>query len=522
MRWWNALVLAACASQAVAHADPNDPQHGVPKLAGSRRFMNKLRGNRRWEGRTEASQKMDMVEARDDQSLEKRGELETRQSSRRCGGNRGSCASGQCCSADGYCGRGEDYCISPDCQINYGPGCDGNQKPSGADTSRIARPKLGDIQYGGVGIYDCENSGDIAITFDDGPWEYTADLLDKLAKYEAKATFFITGNSLGKGMINDPDYPWVSVIQRMAAEGHQIASHTWSHENYSQLTTAQFNNQMIWNEIALNDILGYFPTYMRPPYSICPSACQRQLATLGYHVVYFDLDTEGYLNDDPRQIQTSKDIWDDAVDGSDPCEDSYLEIEHDIHYQTVYNLTDYILTSLFDSGYRAVTVGQCLGDPPENWYRAGTGTVPEYNFTIRQPTGTFPCLSPNPTSSNPGRPTNTLTVSTDGTCGNGVTCAGSPWGSCCSSNKFCGASIDYCGSNCLSEFGTCLPPDSSIPTGLPLPTGPGGTLTPDDPITSTSSGTAPTGTLEVSIDGNCGDGFTCEGSRFGNCCSVSV
>lgn len=31
--------------------------------------------------------------------------------------------------------------------------------------------------------------------------------------YEAKGTFFITGNNLGKGPINDPDYPWATVIQ---------------------------------------------------------------------------------------------------------------------------------------------------------------------------------------------------------------------------------------------------------------------------------------------------------------------
>lgn len=37
------------------------------------------------------------------------------------------------------------------------------------------------MPYGGVGIYDCWNDGDIAITFDDGPYEYTNDLLDLLA-----------------------------------------------------------------------------------------------------------------------------------------------------------------------------------------------------------------------------------------------------------------------------------------------------------------------------------------------------
>lgn len=195
------MVLAACASQTAAHADPNDPHHGAPKLAGARRFLSELKGKRKWERRSQASQGTGIKEVRDEQDLEERGELDSRQNtSGKCGAGRGTCAAGYCCSYEGsvppsslirylshiltlpsWCGNDEDYCTAPDCQINYGPGCDGNQKPSGVDTSTIARPKLGKIQYGGVGIYDCVNSGDIAVTFDDGPWEYTNDLLDKLA-----------------------------------------------------------------------------------------------------------------------------------------------------------------------------------------------------------------------------------------------------------------------------------------------------------------------------------------------------
>ncbi len=90
----------------------------------------------------------------------------------------------------------------------------------------------------------------------------------------------------------------------MIDEGHQVASHTWSHQNASQLNNAQFRQQIIWNEIAFNDILGFFPTYMRPPYSICEKSCQSILSSLGYHIVYFDLDTQGYLTDDPKMLQT--------------------------------------------------------------------------------------------------------------------------------------------------------------------------------------------------------------------------
>lgn len=77
--------------------------------------------------------------------------------------------------------------------------------------------------------------------------------------------------------------------------------------------------------------------------------------------------------DDPTLIQTSKNIWDAAINKANVRTDNFLNIEHDIHYQTVYNLTDYMLSSLFKHGYKSVTVGECLGDPAANWYRAGPG-----------------------------------------------------------------------------------------------------------------------------------------------------
>lgn len=58
-----------------------------------------------------------------------------------------------------WCGVGIDYCAGPDCQLAYGPGCDGNQSPSGASTASVARPVLGSMPYGGAGIYDCLTAG---------------------------------------------------------------------------------------------------------------------------------------------------------------------------------------------------------------------------------------------------------------------------------------------------------------------------------------------------------------------------
>jgi peptidoglycan/xylan/chitin deacetylase (PgdA/CDA1 family) len=216
--------------------------------------------------------------------------------------------------------------------------------------------------------------GVVALTFDDGPSDYSSDLLDLLAEYDAKATFFITGNNNGKGEIDNTSLIWPSIIQRQYDDGHQIASHTWSHPDLSQITPAQRRNEMIKNEMALRNILGFIPTYMRPPYSSCTpeSGCESDMAALGYHIIYFDLDTQDYLNDSPDLIQNSKDIVDTFFAHHTASHFDALAICHEIDYQTVYNLTEYLLQTIEAKGYTTVTVGECLGDPAENWYRAAS------------------------------------------------------------------------------------------------------------------------------------------------------
>ncbi|KAK4044010.1 hypothetical protein C8A01DRAFT_43171 [Parachaetomium inaequale] len=544
-------LLAASIGLAWAHGGHD--QH-VPKLLGVRKFLSGPEARRR------AAAGESPVARRQHVPTSRRG-LKGRQDDEegQCGPGIGSCDDGECCSFEGWCGTDKDSCSAPDCQINYSTSCDANQKPAGADTSTVARPKLGSVLYGGGGIYDCVKAGDIALTFDDGPYIYTNDLLDKLKSYGAKATFFLTGNNLGKGKINDPATIYPAIIRRMHAEGHQVASHTWSHQNASQLTNTQFTNQMVWNEIAINSILGFFPTYMRPPYSICEKNCQTILSTLGYHAIYFDLDTEGYLHDSTTEIQTSKNIWDDAIDGSHPSSDSFLQIEHDIHYQTVYNLTDYVLTSLFAAGYKAVTVGECLGDPAANWYRAGpSGGTLVPTTSVAAPTST---RTPTTSSSGPTRVTVSVAptrtgASTDGTCGNGVTCAGTRFGACCSVFGYCGVGDDFCSveSGCQAAWGGCgdgagatssskttvssskttasskttvstrttVSTKTTISTKTTKSTYSHKLTSTSPPNLATSSTAKPTQTgLAVSADGLCGPEVkqTCTGSGLGTCCS---
>ena len=90
---------------------------------------------------------------------------------------------------------------------------------------------------------------------------------------------------------------------------------------------------------------------------------------LGYHITYFDLDTSDYLNDSPTLIANSLKIFDDALAGKSAETDYFLVIGHDIHNQTSEVLVEHMLNGMQEGGYRGVTVGECLGDSRENWYR---------------------------------------------------------------------------------------------------------------------------------------------------------
>jgi peptidoglycan/xylan/chitin deacetylase (PgdA/CDA1 family) len=63
---------------------------------------------------------------------------------------------------------------------------------------------------------------EVALTFDDGPTEFTPKFLDLLQKHQVKATFFCIGKQIEK-------YP--ETFQRIIAEGHTIGNHTLSHSN---------------------------------------------------------------------------------------------------------------------------------------------------------------------------------------------------------------------------------------------------------------------------------------------------
>lgn len=126
--------------------------------------------------------------------------------------------------------------------------------PGGRSTSTDARPLIGDVPYDKP-IEHCVKERTIALTYDDGPNEHTSLLLDLLAVYKAKATFFISGSSNGKGAI-DTTEKWFDLIKRMIAEGHQVASQTFGHVRLSDARGEVRKTEMLQNERAIANIIG--------------------------------------------------------------------------------------------------------------------------------------------------------------------------------------------------------------------------------------------------------------------------
>ncbi|UNI21543.1 hypothetical protein JDV02_007523 [Purpureocillium takamizusanense] len=406
-----------------------------------------------------------------------------------CGSSAGSCPSGSCCSESGFCGTTKDYCAAPGCQLTYSNGCDTFQKPVGDSTENIARPKIGNVPYGTI-ITTCSSPGQVALTYDDGPESFTSALLDKLDALGVKATFFVSGNNVGKGEIDGCGNSWASIVKRAYDAGHQIAHHTWTHQDLEAANSTVRKTEMIYDEMAFRNIFGWFPTYMRPPFLSCGSNCQALMSQLGYHIVSTNLDTKDYENDSPTQIQVSKDRYSAGMSNTS-ISNSYIVLAHDTHEQTVTNLTDYMVRVAKDRGYKLVTVGECLGDPKENWYRSagsagactpagGAGNNTGGSSSSSSSSSTSAATSSSSASSPPikvpvtttsstaaaasSSSSSSATISKDQSCGgtNGYTCKGSAYGNCCSAYGWCGSSPAYCGTGCNPKYGTCDPTSDTL------------------------------------------------------------
>jgi peptidoglycan/xylan/chitin deacetylase (PgdA/CDA1 family) len=184
-------------------------------------------------------------------------------------------------------------------------------------------------------------SNALALTFDDGPGPYTAQIVDLLRAAGAHATFFLVGNRITY---------WPELPREEATVG-AIGDHSWSHPRLTDLP-----RWLQWLELRRTAwteqrALGRRPRLVRMPYGRHDAVTDAVARSLGLLEVFWSVDTR----DDVRNARV-RDVVRNAVAGMRP---GAIILMHDIHPWTLAALPR-ILDALRLKHLRAVSVPELL------------------------------------------------------------------------------------------------------------------------------------------------------------------
>jgi peptidoglycan/xylan/chitin deacetylase (PgdA/CDA1 family) len=183
----------------------------------------------------------------------------------------------------------------------------------------------------------------IAMTFDDGPSAVlTPKLLDILAAHHIKVTFFV----LGEMVAEHPE-----ILARAAREGHEIASHSWSHPNFAKMSQESIRSQLQRTDDEIKSATGKRPTLFRPPYG---SITEREKHWIhdqfGYDIILWDVDPFDWKRPGPAVVRNR--IVKETRPGS-------IVLSHDIHPGTIEAMPS-TLDELEAKGFKFVTVSELI------------------------------------------------------------------------------------------------------------------------------------------------------------------
>lgn len=186
---------------------------------------------------------------------------------------------------------------------------------------------------------DCISSPCIALTFDDGPGPDTPQLLEILARYGARATFYPVGYQM--------EY-WADNLSLIHEAGHEIGNHSMNHPYFSEISAAERAAEIAELDALVDAQIGLVPTSFRPPYGDLPRGFAD---TLSRPVVMWSVESFDWERHTPEQI--IEDVLDNATPGD-------IILMHELRERTLLALPT-ILEGLEAKGLRVVAVEDLLG-----------------------------------------------------------------------------------------------------------------------------------------------------------------
>jgi peptidoglycan/xylan/chitin deacetylase (PgdA/CDA1 family) len=134
----------------------------------------------------------------------------------------------------------------------------------------------------------------VALTFDDGPSEWTAAIADALEAHGCRGTFFV----LGPAVERHPE-----VVARLAAAGHEVGNHLWSHADPLEQEPGEIRAELDRTAQAVGAATGARPRLVRPPYCGAPGKVARAASRGGADLVVIrSVDPEDWRAASAREI----------------------------------------------------------------------------------------------------------------------------------------------------------------------------------------------------------------------------
>ena len=220
-------------------------------------------------------------------------------------------------------------------------------------------------------MYDFLRPGEVVLTFDDGPWPTTPIVLQALAEECVKAIFF----SIGYNAMTYPD-----IIKKVAAAGHTVGSHTWTHQDLSKTRGSmpigngkrevrdyepkdEIEKGMSAVKIAIGDA-GYESPFFRFPALRQPPELMTYLGSRNVAMFSTDFDSFDFKLRKPEQVVKS-------VMEKLKKHGKAIVLMHDVHSWTANAVRD-LLAQMKAEGYKVV---QMKAKEP-------IATLPEYDAMI--------------------------------------------------------------------------------------------------------------------------------------------
>jgi peptidoglycan/xylan/chitin deacetylase (PgdA/CDA1 family) len=259
-----------------------------------------------------------------------------------------------CCSQYGWCGSTKDHCETS-CQDEFSLKCNFRiiscSPVTVTKTVTVQPTETPVISFNLTTVTECTKPNSVALTFDDGPFRFTDRLLDILKVNNVKATFFVNGNNRWN-MNSNPEA--VRLIKRAFGEGHQIASHTWSHPDMTTLSEEQITQEMKLLSDGLFDIIGKRPRHMRPPFGSTNILVENTMKKLGYRIIMWSADSNDWRTPDiSPELSTAF---------PDDSPNKKIVLQHDTLQYSVEPFTQTVIDYIKRKGLTAMTVSNCLDD----------------------------------------------------------------------------------------------------------------------------------------------------------------